>query len=171
MTASSTLKPGVLLAASASLDDPAFARSLIVLARQDANGWIGFIINRLFERQFQDLVAYRHSPVFPLYAGGPVDTENLFMLHRCPSKIPGGAPVGEQLYLGGDFNAAVRGINNRSIPETDIRLFVGYCGWDPGQLEAEIGEGSFIPLMMNPLCMFDAVPPTWESLVVGDRDQ
>lgn len=104
---------------------------------------MGFVINKIFPRKFNELEEFRNCAPFPLYDGGPVDREHLFFLHQRPDLIEGGTAVSENVYLGGDFKAAVQFINTGILAETEIRLFIGYCGWDTGELEAEIREGSW----------------------------
>jgi len=79
----------------------------------------------------------------PLYEGGPVDTEHLFFIHCRPDIIQGGTLVNNKIYVGGDFEQAVKQLNNKQLTLKDIKLFIGYCGWDVNELEAEIAEGSW----------------------------
>jgi putative transcriptional regulator len=135
---------GQLLISAPTLDDPNFDRVVIFIAEQNAKGALGFVINRLFPRTFNELMEYRHSLSFKLYEGGPVENESLFFLHRRPDLITGGTLVTDSIYLGGDFKQAVQGINNKTISETELKLFIGYCGWDKDELEAEVEEGSWL---------------------------
>ena len=104
---------------------------------------MGFVINKAFPRKFNELEEFKHSIPFRLYEGGPVDQEHLYFVHRRPELITGGVLVADNIYLGGDFKAAVMHLNSHTISGADIRLFIGYCGWDNNELEAEIAEGSW----------------------------
>lgn len=138
------LKPGIYLQATAPLNDTFFEGAVILITENNSDGAVGFVINKTFERRFNELVEFRHSPAFPLYDGGPVDREHLFFIHRRPELIDGGKPVANGLYTGGDFKKAVTAINNKTISGDQIQIFIGYCGWDAGELEAEVEEGSWM---------------------------
>ena len=63
-----------------------------------------------------------------------------------PDLIEGGKRITAGIYLGGDIHQAIAAINQQQIDEKDIKLFIGYCGWDAGQLTEELAEGSWLPL-------------------------
>lgn len=134
---------GKILTSSATMDDPNFNRSVILITEYNEGGAMGFVINKVFVRPLNALVEFSSSPAFPLYYGGPVDTEHLFFIHRHHELIPGGIKISEDIYLGGDFAKAVSLINNKVLDTTTIKIFVGYCGWDAGELETELEEGSW----------------------------
>jgi len=104
---------------------------------------MGFVTNKLFDRKLNKLEEFKHGIPFPLHDGGPVDREHLFFIHQRPDLIKGGTLVSNNIYLAGDFKTAVRLINDRTITGKDIKIFIGYCGWDANELEAEIAEGSW----------------------------
>lgn len=138
------ITPGTILTSSPAMDDPNFEKAIVFITEYNDNGAMGFVINKPFPRTLNELAEFRHSKAFPLYAGGPVNKEGLFFLHQRADIIGGGNPVAGSIYLGGNFEQAVRGINNKSLTEKDIKLFVGYCGWDLGELDKEIAEGSWM---------------------------
>ena len=137
------LKAGLFLHSTAALDDSFFAGALIYLTEYNASGAMGFVVNRPFGRFLNDLEEFRHSRPFPLCNGGPVDQEHLFFLHHRSDLVKEGVFIAEGVYAGGHFQEALIGINNGSLSAADIKLFVGYCGWDTNELEAEIAEGSW----------------------------
>jgi putative transcriptional regulator len=137
------MKPGTFIKSTPLLDDSFFEDSIILITESNENGAIGFVVNKPFARTLNELEEFRYSPAFPLYDGGPVDREHLFIIHRRPDLISGGDAVADNLYVGGNINDAVKYINNKTLTEKDIRLFIGYCGWDAAELEAEIAEGSW----------------------------
>ena len=57
--------------------------------------------------------------------------------------IEGGKQLTNGLYLGGNMEQVIEAINNGSATQEEIQLFIGYCGWDVGELEAEMEEGSW----------------------------
>lgn len=138
------LNRGIFIESTAGLSGTLFSGALIFISDYNMDGAVGFVVNRPFGRSLNALEEFRHSQAFPLYDGGPVDKVHLFFLHKRPDLITGGAPVGERIYSGGNFQQVVTGINSKTLTEKDVKLFVGYCGWDAGELEAELAEGSWV---------------------------
>lgn len=138
------IKAGFFLISNTTLDDPHFDKVVIYITEYNEKGAMGFVTNKLFPRAFNELAEFNHSKSFPLYEGGPVENESLYFLHRLPSAINEGSFIADGIYMGGNFNQAVQYINNNSNAAPGIKLFIGYCGWDPGQLEEELAEGSWL---------------------------
>jgi putative transcriptional regulator len=134
---------GIFIRSTSLLEDSFFEGALLFITEYNEKGAMGFVINKEFPRKFNELEEFKYSPSFPLYEGGPVDQEHLYFLHQRPDLIAGGVPVTDNIYLGGDFKAAVMHMNNNTISEKDIRLFIGYCGWDSHELDGEVAEGSW----------------------------
>lgn len=134
---------GKILSSTPSMDDPNFDSSVIFVAEHNEQGALGFVINRVFERRLNELVEFSSGPAFPLYEGGPVDQEHLYFVHRRNDLILGGEIITDTIYLGGDFQKTIEQVNNGNLTSNDIKIFIGYCGWDTGELEAEIAEGSW----------------------------
>ncbi|WP_153801171.1 YqgE/AlgH family protein [Foetidibacter luteolus] len=153
------LQPGTFLQNAPGLDDPNFNDAMLFITEHNANGAVGFVINRLFNRALNELEEFSQSIAFPLYEGGPVDKEHLYFIHRRPDRIEGGSPVAGNLYFGGNFQQAVSSINKGTVNQQDIKIFIGYCGWDAGELEAEIAEGGWL-LVENELSLVFAPPAT-----------
>jgi putative transcriptional regulator len=138
------INTGTILTSSPALDDPNFQKVIILITEHNENGATGFVINKLFHRKLNALEEFKHYPAFPLYDGGPVDKEHLFFIHRRPDLIEGGALITQGIYFGGNFKQAVTNISNKTISLNDIKIFVGYCGWNNDELEEEVNEGSWI---------------------------
>lgn len=137
------MNAGTFLRSTSLLDDTFFEQTVIFITEHNEKGAMGFVTNRLFPRRINELVEFSNCAPFPLYEGGPVDQEHLYFMHQRPDLIKGGDRVTGQIHLGGDFKAAMQYINDNTITEKDIRIFIGYCGWDDEELEAEIAEGSW----------------------------
>jgi len=137
------MKAGNLIQATSLLDETIFDDVLVYLTACNENGAMGFVVNKVFPRKLNELQEFSHGIPFPLHEGGPVDQEHLFFLHRRPDLIPEGTLIAGDIYYGGDFKTAVKHINNGILSERDIKVFIGYCGWDDQELEAEIAEGSW----------------------------
>jgi len=137
---------GTFIQSTALLDGDYFEKTIIFITEHNEEGVVGYIVNRLFPRRFNELQEFSGSIPFLLYEGGPVDEEHLFFIHRRPDIITGGSIVTGNIYVGGDFKQAVKCLDNGIITNKDIKLLVGYCGWDKDELEAEIAEGSWIIL-------------------------
>jgi putative transcriptional regulator len=132
------LQQGIFLHSTSLLNDTFFEQTVILLAEYNEKGALGFVINNSFGRTLNELEEFANSVPFPIYSGGPVDQEHLYFVHQRPDVIAEGKLIVEGMYLGGDFQQAVEGINNRTLTTADVKVFTGYCGWDAGELEAEI---------------------------------
>jgi putative transcriptional regulator len=137
---------GKFISSTPALDDTDFEKAIIFIIEDNEKGATGFIINKLFHRALNRLVEFQQSIPFPLYAGGPVGQEGIFFLHRRPDIIEGGKHIAASIYLGGNIQQAIAAVNQHIIKGSDIKLFIGYCGWDDGQLNEELEEGSWLPL-------------------------
>ncbi|SEW18918.1 putative transcriptional regulator [Chitinophaga sp. YR573] len=140
------MKPGIFLKSTSPLDDTIFEKSVIFVAEYNEKGAMGFIINKEFPRKLNELEEFKNIISFPIHLGGPVDQEHLYFVHQRPDLIEGGIPVTDNIFLGGDFKSAVKNIDNNILSEKDIKIFIGYCGWDYLELDEEITEGSWMIL-------------------------
>ena len=137
------LKAGIYIKSTAALNGSFFENSTILLVKHNIEGSIGFVINKTFEKSLHELIEFNHSKPFPMMDGGPVDREHLFVLHKRPDLIEGGEQIPNGLYLGGNMEQVIEAINTKSANKHEIQLFIGYCGWDAGELKAEVEEGSW----------------------------
>lgn len=137
------LQAGLFIKSTDALNDTVFSQVIILITEYNAKGALGFVLNKPFGRTLNELEEFKDSRDVQLYEGGPVDQEHLFFIHRRPDVIEEGVQVGNGIYYGGHFQQAVEGINNKSLTAKDLKIFVGYCGWDTNELEAEIEEGSW----------------------------
>lgn len=146
-----TLTTGSWLQATALLNNTFFEGTIIYLYEVNEDGAVGFIVNRQFPRRLNELAEFSHSKPWPLYEGGPGDKEHLFILHSRPELVPGSRSILDGVFFGGDFHTAVQLLNSGILSPDDIRIFIGYCGWDAGELEEEIREGSWQVVQENPV--------------------
>jgi putative transcriptional regulator len=120
-----------------------FEHTTILIVEHDEAGSVGFVTNKPFGKSLHELIEFNHSKSFPLMDGGPVDRDHLFVLHKRPDLIDGGEQIPNGLYLGGNMEQVIQAINTGNANPQEIQLFIGYCGWDEGELEAELEEGSW----------------------------
>lgn len=135
---------GKIIISSSDINDPNFENTTIFIVEHNDRGAVGFILNIPLKKSLNDLTEFIACPPIPLYVGGPMDQENLFFIHRRPDLIDGGLLIKDGVYYGGDFQQVTTHLKNGSLTENDLYLLIGYAGWDPDQLEAEIKEGSWI---------------------------
>nr|WP_294904154.1 YqgE/AlgH family protein [uncultured Lacibacter sp.] len=161
------IRTGNIIISTALLDGSSFEQTVIVIAEQNEKGALGFIINQPFSRSFNELEEFKDSIPVPLFTGGPVQDDQLYFLHRRPDLITDGQLIDAAVYLYGDFKTAVQLLNTGALPVTDVKLFIGYCGWDAHELEAEIAEGSWLLTNATVDIVFDEEPELlWEKLLL-----
>lgn len=153
---------GKTLIAMPGMGDPRFERSVIVLCSHSDDGAMGLIVNKpSAEIKASDLfeqLNVRHPPghrqIGRVHFGGPVENGRGFVLHSADyqgnsSTLPVTADIGMTATLDilediGEGNGPARAI-----------LALGYSGWGPGQLEAEIGRNGWLTSETDPEIVFD----------------
>ena len=155
---------GRLLVATPLLGDPNFRGSVIFLCRHDAvDGSLGFILNRPTEVPIGKALPDRPELAIRqerLWVGGPVEGGCLWALHRRCDLGMEGDSVGRGVYFSADSRVLRRllATNGPDPAGVQFRLFVGYAGWGPGQLEAEINEGAWCVVPGLPCAVFSPDP-------------
>lgn len=124
--------------------DNYFKRSVVFLCDHNEDGSFGFVINNMLTATLSELVEGIDSPDFQISFGGPVKSDNLFYLHTLGDTISGSYEVVPGLYTGGKFEDVKLLINTGIISPSQIRFFLGYSGWEAGQLDDEMESKSWI---------------------------
>ena len=157
--------PGDLLIGLPSRPTDPFHRTVILLCIHDADGSLGLVINRPVDLTLDRLIEQdldRHA----IYYGGPVAQECLTYLHRRGQLIQESQPVMDDIFFCGDFTDIVRLVKEDAITPKQIRFFVGYSGWAPGQLEEELERDYWIVNRGSAALVFECEPNTlWRSLL------
>ena len=162
------LAPGTLLVAARRLPDPNFASTVVLLADVTKDGAVGLVLNRrsrvTLARVFPQLAP---SPASGQHAflGGPVDTTRTMVLIRAPQSPAGARRVAAGVHLA-TAPDAVEAAVAAGAAGTGLRVYLGYAGWGPGQLEAETQEGVWHVLEADADSVFDADPASmWQRQI------
>lgn len=134
---------GRILVSEPYLPDPNFGRTIILLCEHNDDGSFGFVLNKPSMANVQDVVEGFEDFEAPVFVGGPVQQDTLHYLHRC-ADLENAIHVVNNTYWGGDFDNLKFLINTKQINAGDVKFFLGYSGWSPGQLATEMEEQSWI---------------------------
>lgn len=162
------LAPGLFLVAPRNAADQSFAETVVLLLHHDQTGTLGVVINRptkiAISRVFGDTKTARHIND-SAYAGGPVQAEAVLALYRSSKKIDEAAPVFADVYLISTKTALDR-IFNAKPTAKNFRVYLGYTGWAPGQLEHEMELEMWRVLPGDSDSVFDPDPSSvWPRLI------
>ncbi|MFT3904271.1 MAG: YqgE/AlgH family protein [Niabella sp.] len=138
------IRSGSILIANPHLDDPNFIHTVVFLCEHSQEGSFGFVLNRPTTYTIDELVPELSHYKIPVFEGGPVELNTLHFLHQYPDLIPGSKEVMNGVYWGGSFNELITHIRKRAVDIDKIRFYLGYSGWDAGQLDAEMDEKAWI---------------------------
>ncbi|MGV3539566.1 MAG: YqgE/AlgH family protein [Rufibacter sp.] len=134
------IKNGSILISEPFLGDPNFERSVIVICQHDKEGTVGLVLNRISNLHLSDVVEVNAETFdMELAIGGPMQPNTLHYIHRLPH-LKDAMPITDGLFWGGDFEELTTWLNQGIVKEDEIRFFVGYSGWSPGQLEEEVSK-------------------------------
>jgi putative transcriptional regulator len=162
------LAKGKFLVASRRLNDPNFHETVVLLIRYGPDGAVGLVINRPLKAKL--------STVFPkfkeleqrtetLYLGGPVEPNKMLLLVRSAKPAEASVQVFSNIYISSSWKELQRLIKK---PEKDerFRIYAGYAGWAPKQLEFERNRGDWHVLKGDAETLFDKKSSeVWKDLI------
>jgi putative transcriptional regulator len=134
---------GQLLVASPALADPNFARAVVAIANHDEDGALGIVLNRPSETEVVDAVPELDGVVGDdeiVFVGGPVQPASIVVLAEFEDPAEAAFLVVGSIGLVSDRT----GLERLDEATERRRIFAGYAGWGPGQLEAEIEREDWI---------------------------
>lgn len=136
---------GSLLLAEPFMEDPNFKRTVIILAQHTKEeGSFGFVLTRPAPMALADVVDGFDGFEAPLFVGGPVQIDTLHYLHTVGDMLPGSVEVVPGLYWGGSFEKLKQLVLAGAVQPEQFKFFLGYSGWEEGQLEEEMKDNSWI---------------------------
>jgi putative transcriptional regulator len=139
-----TWHTGSLLVAMPVLDDPAFARAVVLLIDHDEDGALGIVLNRASEVPVSEatdaLIDLIPAPGV-LFGGGPVEPNALVAIGHA---VDGVGQVDTTIAKGLRLVDLDQDPVLAGVELSQVRLFAGYAGWAPGQLEHEVWHGAWI---------------------------
>ena len=159
---------GSLLLAVPQMLDPNFMHTVVLVCEHSSEGAFGFVVNQTSSFGLSQLVP-DHPELggidFPVHCGGPVGHEALQFIHCLPDQIPGGHEVGGDLHLGGSIEHLARVLREQAHARERVRLFMGHSGWSAGQLDGELGMGSWLraPLAHELVFSEQSAERVWRS--------
>lgn len=161
------LRKGMFLISSPQIQSGIFSRSVILLCENDANGSLGIIVNRPVEITLPidmlDLGELKQHNM-KILTGGPVQTNQLMLLHMCKEIPDQTMQIAPGIFLGGDLEF-LRSCA-RTEHNTPLRLCFGYAGWSPGQLLQECAQGSWFTAKATARhVFFDPPQELWRILL------
>ena len=158
---------GMFLLAAPRLRDPNFAQTVVLLLEYDETGALGLVINRPTEASLHDVLAtpLPNSEGHAVFAGGPVDLRRLIALLRSPVAVDGAERLFGDVHASGSMDT-LRRMLERDGHAADVHAYLGYAGWAPGQLDAEIARGDWIVAPADAESVFDTPPvDVWPNLM------
>jgi putative transcriptional regulator len=164
-----------LLVATAALNGTFFERAVVYMAHQAAEGAMGFVINQpLPSVQFDDILKSmgiedllmhgRENPGSPpslitlptVFRGGPVELNRGFVLHSPDYRMDSSIPLAPNVNLSAQVDIVGDIARGKGPRKTNFCL--GYSGWSPGQLEAELHTNSWLIVPATEDILFNTPP-------------
>lgn len=160
----------MFLVAVPQLGDPNFARSVVLILHHGEQGALGLVINNTTELDLgtfarsQELPCHGELEDVPVFRGGPVEPHRGWILHS-RTDVEERREILPGLFVSGTADS-LRQILERG--QGPVRLLLGYAGWAPGQLEAEMAEGAWLAMEANVRHVLETDPATAWRAVLDD---
>lgn len=149
-----------LLIAPPDMRDPRFDHAVILVVRHDRDGALGLVINMpAGERPLAGLLTAigekgTGDAKVPVFVGGPVQPDVVLVLHSAEYHGSSTLAIDGKLAVTGDPQI-LRDMAAKAGPQKSL-LCLGYAGWAPGQLDAEMEHNAWFTAPQDPALVFDA---------------
>lgn len=160
---------GQLLVAMPQMLDSRFARTVVYMCAHTEDGAMGLVVNKVMENiHFPDLLEQLDlTPAVPgrdirVHFGGPVETGRGFVLHSADYLQDATMVIDDNIALTATTDI-LKDIADGDGPRNSL-LALGYAGWGPGQLDAEIRANGWLSVDADDGLVFSRDPETiWQS--------
>ena len=161
-----------LLIAMPGMGDHNFFQTINLICWQEEHGAMGLVLNRPSQQSIADLLQHGNDGpnlernmqlrTQSVFAGGPVATDQVFVLYTGPLEFEDTLCFGEHFSLSSS-TAIIDAIANGKGPD-NFMLFLGYCGWDANQLNEEINRNAWLTVSADPNLVFETpADQQWEA--------
>ncbi|MGB8516617.1 MAG: YqgE/AlgH family protein [Gallionella sp.] len=151
------------LIAMPAMQEGVFAGTLTYICEHNENGALGIVVNRptsiTYADMFDQISIPLHQPdleKMPVHFGGPVQTERGFVLHDSQQDWESTLRIGDSMALTTSKDI-LQAMGAGKGPRHMI-ITLGYAGWEPGQLEHEISENTWLTVQASEHIMFNLPP-------------
>lgn len=139
--------------------DPNFYRTVVLIVHQDEQGAFGLVLNRKTEISMAEIcraleVPWGGATDAVVHWGGPVQPNTGWMLFGDGAKTSDASIL--PLQEGLNFVGSIEAMHElTAAPPTHFHFYLGYAGWGPGQLEAEMAQGAWLAVPVSPRWIFE----------------
>lgn len=154
------LANGVFLVSTPELKDSPFNQTVILIISYGADGAVGLVINKptnFSVRKVLPEIRINRKGISSLYMGGPVEWDNLYMLFTPETPPEGAQHVVGNIFFTSRKDVITNLLQNRNT-KNNVRIYSGYAGWAPGQLEHEVNRGAWITVKADTKKVFSDNP-------------
>lgn len=167
---------GSFLIATPGLMDPNFSRTVVYVVEHNSDGAFGLVLTRPAELNLWDLCKkiFDNPESLPkkdrmetvsVFSGGPVQESAVFYLHT-EAELGQASPVDPGVYMGSEAEDLRSVLLKLDGQVERFRIFFGYSGWAPGQLEDEVRSGGWLVRPATVSQVFNPDPEElWSELV------
>jgi putative transcriptional regulator len=159
---------GKILISEPSLSDGFFAKSVVLLVDHNAEGSFGFVVNKPSDVKLNEITTEFGQLDIKVFFGGPVKMDNLYYLHTRGEEISNSVPVIQGLWWGGDLEVVKELLLTGELKSGEIRFYIGYSGWSPGQLDHELSEKAWVVRQAEMQHVWTKTPGSiWRKLLLS----
>jgi len=151
------------------MDDPNFTRSVVLLCKHEAEGAMGLVVNRPTGTRVSSVIdldpPLQQDNGLEIWMGGPVETERGWLLLADPPPAGDTIDVAEGIFLSGSMDVLRSSIESDGVSQR-ARFLLGYAGWSPGQLEAELAASAWLTVDVSSDLIFHTEPERmWQTAI------
>jgi putative transcriptional regulator len=167
-------KKGKILISDPFGDDLYFKRSVVLITEHDSlQGTVGLVLNKPVIIKNNKFLTDFPADKVSVSLGGPVNTNSLHFLHTYGKNIADSVEVIPGLFWGGDYEMIKEIVKIEGYKESKLRFFIGYSGWDAGQLDNELEDNFWV--VSNPLSSGKIMSyfgsESWKTVMYNMGDQ
>jgi len=149
---------GYFLIATNKMVDPRFHEQVVFICTHSSEGAMGLTVNKPSGHSLEEVFKSANLPVViddfpPIYIGGPVEKESAFFLYSSDYDSVGHISVTDDIHMSRE--SKILEDIGRGVGPKDYLFILGYAGWGPGQLEAELAMNDWLTLPSEYSVLFE----------------